>query len=54
MRDVLFVSGLAVADYGLWLAWPPAPWIFTGVVLMAMALYGVAHRPQKQSPESSP
>jgi hypothetical protein len=40
-RDALLLAGLALAAYGLALVWLPAAFIAPGIVLAAVAVFGV-------------
>lgn len=43
--DALFVAGLGLTSWGLFLFWPPAAAIFPGLVLMGLGIHGArAHR----------
>lgn len=37
LGDVFGLAGAGLASYGTWLIYPPAAFIFSGVILMAMA-----------------
>ena len=39
-RDLVFIGGLAIVDYGIWLLSSAAAIIFGGLVIAAIAFFG--------------
>lgn len=37
-QDLMFLGGLAASAYGAWLIYAPAGWVWSGVVLLLVAL----------------